>query len=502
MNLAQLVVERKTEIKDLETKDDGTINIELIQAEKDLEDLPEEEGKYWKIHSREDWLRWGDNNTKWFHNKANQRRKRNEIKGIMDDHGRWDEDEEKIGDIATNYFKKLFTSSSPTKENMNEVLKGVKKAINDEDNNNLSKRFTKADIQVALKSMNPTKAPGIDGMHALFFQNYWDIVGEDTSKICLDILNGCSEIGPLNKTLIALIPKTKRPKEMINFRPISLCSVIYKLIAKTLANWMKQVMDKVIAPSQAAFVPNRLISDYVILGFECINHLNNRRKGKKDFIAMKLDMNKAYDRVEWIFIRRIMSRMGFSTDWIEKVMKCIESVQFSVLINGNPGEKFKTGRGIRQGDPLSPYIFLLCAEGFSAMLSREESLNSFSGLKINRYCPSLTHLFFADDSIVFCGAEEKDCYAIKRILEAYKSALGQSVNLSKSSYMVSKNVSKSKVENLSKILGIQKAEDLGYYLGMPSQTGRNKNKIFKKLKERIWKVLQSWKSKLFSVGGK
>lgn len=223
---------------------------------------------------------------------------------------------------------------------------------------------------------------------------------------------------------------------------------------------------------------------------------------KAGFLAMKLDMNKAYDKVEWKFLRKVMEKLGFAEKWISIVMKCIKSVRFSVLVNGTPHEEFRPKKSIRQGDPLSPYLFLLCAEGLSTMLNMEESLNNFKGLKINRYCPSLTHLFFADDNIIFCRAEEQDCETIKKILEDYAKASGQTMKLNKSSFMVSKNVNLPKADHLSRILGIAKADELGEYLGMPSQTGRNKSRVFKKIKDKVWKALQSWKGKLFSAGGK
>lgn len=121
-------------------------------------------------------------------------------------------------------------------------------------------------------------------------------------------------------------------------------------------------------------------------------------------MAIKLDMSKAYDRVEWEFLHEVMKRMNFSEDWIGRVMKCVSSVSYSILVNGSPQEYFKPSRGLRQGDPLSPYLFLLCAEGFSALLKREESLLNLAGFQINKHCQSLTHLFFANDSLIFLKA--------------------------------------------------------------------------------------------------
>lgn len=190
---------------------------------------------------------------------------------------------------------------------------------------------------------------------------------------------------------------------------------------------------------------------------------------------MKLDMSKAYDRVEWDYLDKIMDSMGFSGRWRGRIMKCISSVTFSVLVNGCPSNEFKPSRGIRQGDPLSPYLFLLCAEGFSALLRREESNSNLSSFKINHHCPSLSHLFFADDSLLFFRASEKDCNTIKGVINTYGKASGQLVNLDKSAFMTSKNVRRGLEIRCGDILGVQWTKNLGNYLGMPSSNNRNKN---------------------------
>lgn len=128
---------------------------------------------------------------------------------------------------------------------------------------------------------------------------------------------------------------------------------------------MKKVLGSIISSTQLAFVLGRQISDNVLVGYECINAMRNKRRGKTGYVAIKIDMSKAYDRVEWVFLEVVMRRMNFRESWIQKIMNCISSINYLILINGKPQASFKPSRGIRQGDPLSPYMFLLCAEGLS-----------------------------------------------------------------------------------------------------------------------------------------
>lgn len=136
-----------------------------------------------------------------------------------------------------------------------------------------------------------------------FYQSYWDMIGEDVTGVCLGVLNNGEDVGPLNKTLVALIPKTSKPEKMEEYRPISLCNVINKIIAKAIANRLKKVLDSIISPTQSDFVPGRMITDNVVIGFECIHTINSRKKGKNRIATLKLDMSKAYDKVEWLFLR-------------------------------------------------------------------------------------------------------------------------------------------------------------------------------------------------------
>ena len=199
--------------------------------------------------------------------------------------------------------------------------------------------------------MKPLTAPGPDGMPPLFFKNYWSIVGIDVIEASLSVLNNGVMPANINHTFISLIPKINAPTNPKDFRPISLCNVIYKIISKTIANRLKKIIPKLVSETQSAFMSERLISDNILIAFETLHHLKNRRKGKSGFMALKLDMSKAYDRVEWNFLEKVMERLGFDNKWISLISCCIRSVSFSILVNGEP-------RGLIHPSRRRPFITL------------------------------------------------------------------------------------------------------------------------------------------------
>ena len=217
---------------------------------------------------------------------------------------------------------------------------------------------------------------------------------------------------------------------------------------------------------------------------------------------MKLDISKAYDRVEWRFLQSIMEKMGFPNTWIEKVMSCVSTPSFSILVNGKAYGMIHPSRGIRQGDPLSPYLFLLCAEGFSALLDQAESEGRIKRVSICRGAPKVTNLMFADDSLLFCQATQTEGETIAQILQTYERASGQSINLDKSSVYFSSNTSDSQKQQIMRILGVKEVNRIETYLGLPTLVGRAKYHTFSYLKDRIWKKLQGWKGLVLSKASK
>lgn len=194
-------------------------------------------------------------------------------------------------------------------------------------------------------------------------------MGEEVTQAVQSFFNYGFLYDDINYTYIALVPKKNNPSGVVDFRPISLCNFVYKILSKVMANRLKIILPYIISCNQLAFIPSRSISDNILAAYETIHSMHSRMYGKVGYMAIKLDMNKAYDRAGWEFLEKVMKKMGFATKWLDLVMKCISSVSYYVLVNGSTVGLIKPTRGIRQGDPISPYLFLLCVEALSAKLS-------------------------------------------------------------------------------------------------------------------------------------
>lgn len=220
--------------------------------------------------------------------------------------------------------------------------------------------------------MHPSKSPGPNGMSHFFFQKYWNIIGYDVTEAILPVLNSGHMLRKMNYTHIVLIPRKNDPKQMSDYRPISLGNVVSRILSKVLANRLKLILAKIISDAQSAFVLNRLISDNTTVAYELLHRMRNKRKGKVGQMAVKLDISKAYDQVEWGFLQRIMLKLSLDHRWVTMAMETITIASYVVLINGEPKGFISPSRGIKQGDLLLPYLFLLCAEGLSALLKKAE----------------------------------------------------------------------------------------------------------------------------------
>lgn len=250
---------------------------------------------------------------------------------------------------------------------------------------------------------------------------------------------------------------------MHHLRPIALCNVLYKIVSKMLALRMKNVLAQIVNPIQSAFLPNCFILDNVIIAYEVLHHMKRYHHGEHGMAALKLDMSKAYDQVEWVFLHQLMMKMGFDWRWISLLMLCVETVRYSVIQRGKKFGSINPECGLRQGDPLSPFLFILCAKGLSASLQLRENQRAIHGCRIARRAgaPIISHLFFADDSYLVFRAEVMEASTIKRCLKDYEDASGQMVNFQKSVIFFSPNTAPSQCEEICSLLRVHHMEHLG-----------------------------------------
>ena len=292
-----------------------------------------------------------------------------------------------------------------------------------------------------LCAIHPDKAPGPDGFSASFFQSNWDTVGP---QIILEVQNFFSTgylPSRINATHIRLIPKILSPKKVAEYRPIALCTVFYKIISKLLSKRLQPVLQSIVAENQSAFVPNRAITDNVLITHEVLHYLKISGAEKICYMAVKTDMSKAYDRLEWDFIRLVLERLGFHQKWVNWIMQCICTVSYSFLLNGSAQGSVIPSRGIRQGDPLSPYLFILCSEVLSGLCLKAQAEGHLPGIRVALGSPRVNHLLFADDTMFFCRSDQKSCLTLMSILHKYEEASGQMINTEKSAITFSRKTS-------------------------------------------------------------
>lgn len=212
-----------------------------------------------------------------------------------------------------------------------------------------------------------------------------------------------------------------------------------KVITRIMALKMKPLMSKIIATNQSAFIEGRQIQDNLIIVHEAFYTLKKKRKKTEHYMAIKLDMSKVFDTVSWSFMGKILLKFGFNTKWTDLILRSLKSISYRLKINGQLSEEIIPQGGVRQGDPLSPNLFIIVAEALSSLLINGLSNKTISGISLSKHSPSFNYLFFADDSMLFTKESCQEAYAIVNILNAYSKASRQRINLHKSGIIFSKN---------------------------------------------------------------
>jgi hypothetical protein len=468
--------------------------------ETELDSLLEQEEVYWRQRSRVTWLREGDRNTKLFHRKATWRAKKNKILRLKKEDGSTTQNTAEMESLTTSFFQNLYMADPNVQPAA--ILDSIEPIINHDANGSLCAEFSDEEISFAMFQIGPLKAPGSDGFPARFYQRHWGVLKHDIIAAVKDFFKTGHMPDGVNDTVIVLIPKKKNPEFLRDFRPISLCNVIYKVVSKCLVNRLRPLLQDIIAPTQSAFIPGRLITDNALIAFECINTIQKSNDKKGKFCAYKLDLAKAYDRVDWTYLEGMLLKLGFAKQWISWIMTCVRSVKYSIRLNGNLLQKFAPTRGLRQGDPLSPYLFLFVAEGLSRLLRQEINSGQLNELKICRQSPGISHLLFADDSILFFEANMDQAMRVKSILSKYELATGQILSPDKCSLLLGNKCTTVAGQQVATALQVQSVGFEEKYLGLPVPEGRMKDGKFQPVKEKIKKRVTDYSEKYSSSGAK
>jgi hypothetical protein len=240
--------------------------------------------------------------------------------------------------------------------------------------------------------MRSNATPGPDGLNAAFYKATWNWSKHDVHHLVTDFYTNSTLPADLNRTFITLIPKKPNPVIPQDFRPISLCNVIYKIISKSLADRIKPHLPDYISQSQSAFIAGRHISSNVILTQEIIHSFKLKSWTSQAFL-LKIDLAKAFDRLEWSFISQALTRIGFSPHFINLIYTCISTPSLSILINHEPTPFFYPHRGLRQGCPLSPYLFVIAINELSLRLQDGMNTSHLQGISLAPGAPQYTVFF-------------------------------------------------------------------------------------------------------------
>lgn len=456
------------------------------------------EETFWRQKSRIKWLSEGDASTKFFHNYVKVTRRMHRIAEIKNSHGIWISEQAKIGQEAVNFYSALF-DCEPSR-NIDRMTDFLPTIVSVEQNSMLEQVPTDSEIKSAVWQLDPNSSPGPDGFDGAFFRACWDIVGWDVCSAIKEFYLGVPIPKALSSARIVLIPKVDNPDSFSKFRPICLATFISKVCTRILANRLSSFLGELISPEQAGFMKGRSIHSHILLANEMVHEIDRTTRGHN--LAIKLDMAKAFDRVSWEYIKAVLLKFGFSNQVVELIMSNLAATRLSVMVNGINYGFFQPLRGVKQGDPLSPLLFILASECFTRGLKQLIHQGKILPYKLGRNCPIVSQLSFADDLLIFINGDVKSIRNFRNFLLDYQTASGQLINFEKCSFYCTKKATPATVSKFEQLLGIKRKSLPFIYLGAPIYQGINRAIYCKELLQKVDAKLMGWTKKFLSPGGR
>ncbi|GJV03866.1 putative RNA-directed DNA polymerase, eukaryota, reverse transcriptase zinc-binding domain protein [Tanacetum coccineum] len=434
---------------------EAAILVQLDDLEKiESIDLAQKARVKWEIESGE--------NSKFFHGLINSRRKSQMIQGIMHE-GIWLTDPSVIKETFVNFYKDKFSCQD---SQVSFPLFIPTHRLHTSDRDSLEAIVSMDEIKMVVWECGSNKALGPDGYSFMFIKIFWELLKHDIQEFVDSFFASDKFPQGENSAFITLIPKVPNPLFIKDYRPISLIGFHYKIVAKIIANRLSKVIDSIISPEQSAFISGRQILDGPLILSEIVGWYKKR---KKKLMLFKVDFEKAFDSVSWRYLDYILDKLGFGIKWRSWIKSCLSSARTSILINGSPTSEFSLKRGLRQGDPLSPFLFIIVMEGLHMALNDGMAANLFHDIKLNSLNIHLSHLFYADDVIILSEWNQKDMENIIRILNVFHIASAGVFPFS--------------------------------YLGLPIGSNMSRIASWQILIDRFKARMSSWKANLLSIGG-
>ncbi|KAL2927768.1 LINE-1 reverse transcriptase-like protein [Bienertia sinuspersici] len=362
----------------------------------------------------------------------------------------------------------------------------------------LMRPFSMADVKNALFSIDGGKSPGPDGFNSSFFKLSWPILGNEISAAVLEFFQTGRLLREINNTNITLIPKVNNPMSVTDFRPIACCNTIYKIISKILCSRLKELLPDLISEYQSGFIKGRKIFHNICIIQDLIGKY--KRKNSPPGCMFKVDIRKAYDSIRWEFLDQILRKLNFPTQFVDWIMMCVSTPAFSLNINGETCGYFKGKRGLRQGDPISPLLFVICMDYLSRLLVL---VGKAKGFDYHPRCKTLglSHLAFADDLIIMCKGDSSSARKVLQCLATFADVSGLVANEGKSNAYFC-NVASGIKEEILKFSGFKEGQLPFKYLGIQISSKKLSSSDCSILVEKIIQKIRLWGSRSLSYAGR
>ena len=398
----------------------------------------------------------------------------------------------------TRFYKELFGEPEESMLSLDEEGTQDIVQVSQEENILLTGPFSENKVKDVVFQMEHNKAPGPDGFPAEFYQKFWEVIKDDLLLMFQELHAGNLPLFSLNFGVITLLPKVQEANVIQQYRPICLLNVSFKIFTKVATNRLSTVADKVVSLTQSAFLRGRNILEGVVVLHETVHEIHRK---KLSGVILKIDFEKAYDKVKWPFLLQTLRMKGFSPKWISWVKSFISGGSVAVNVNNDIGHFFQTRIGLQQGDPLSPLLFNIVADMLSILIKRAKNQGQVGGVVPHLLDDGLSILQYADETIIFMEHDLEKARNMKLLLCAFEQVSGLKINFHKSELFCF-GEARGSLHTYMELFGCKQGDFPMKYLGIPIQYKKLRNSDWRVIEEHVEKRLSSWKGKHLSIGGR